>query len=365
MRKLFFMCLAVLMALPLFLTQAKAANLEDARWVTRTDAPVPYVRMVMDLSAPVKASASISKDGKMTTVTLNNTKLKTAKANINMDSSIASSARLTEDGRDVKVTIKTPSSIDTSDVKVFSLKKDTVNQKPYRIVVDVQKKGVVAKPAYYGKRPSPSAHPAKNMPTGSGKYSISGGLSGKTITIDPGHVGSDSGAVGPHGVQEKNITLPISMYLKKALENRGAKVLMTRTTDVDVYGPNASGVDELGARVNVANRSNSDALISVHINAFNNPSVGGIATYSYAKTGNDARLAQKVQSQIASVPGFNGDRGIQEGNLYVLRHTNMPAILVELGFISNPNEERALQSPQTQEDFANRIANGIASYFGG
>ena len=331
------------MALPLFLTQAKAANLEDARWVTRTDAPVPYVRMVMDLSAPVKASASISKDGKTTTVTLNNTKLKTAKANINMDSSIASSARLTEDGRDVKVTIKTPSSIDTSDVKVFSLKKDTVNKKPYRIVVDVQKKGVVAKPAYYGKRPSP----------------------GKTITIDPGHGGSDSGAVGPHGVQEKNITLPISMYLKKALENRGAKVLMTRTTDVDVYGPNASGVDELGARVNVANRSNSDALISVHINAFNNPSVGGIATYYYAKTGNDARLAQKVQSQIASVPGFNGDRGIQEGNLYVLRHTNMPAILVELGFISNPNEERALQSPQTQEDFANRIANGIASYFGG
>ena len=140
MRKLFFMCLAVLMALPLFLTQAKAANLEDARWVTRTDAPVPYVRMVMDLSAPVKASASISKDGKTTTVTLNNTKLKTAKANINMDSSIASSARLTEDGRDVKVTIKTPSSIDTSDVKVFSLKKDTVNKKPYRIVVDVQKK---------------------------------------------------------------------------------------------------------------------------------------------------------------------------------------------------------------------------------
>ena len=58
------MCLAVLMAIPLLLTQAKAANLEDARWVTRTDAPVPYVRMVMDLSAPVKASASISKDGK-------------------------------------------------------------------------------------------------------------------------------------------------------------------------------------------------------------------------------------------------------------------------------------------------------------
>ena len=154
------------MAIPLLLTQAKAANLEDARWVTRTDAPVPYVRIVMDLSAPIKASASISKDGKTTTVTLKNTKLKTAKENISMDSAIASSAKLSQDGRDVKVTIKTPSSIDTSDVKVFSLKKDTVNKKPYRIVVDVQKKDAVAKPAYYGKKPSQSAHPAKNVPTG-------------------------------------------------------------------------------------------------------------------------------------------------------------------------------------------------------
>ena len=166
-------------------------------------------------------------------------------------------------------------------------------------------------------------------------------------------------------VAPKSATLPISKYLKSALEARGAKVFMTRTTDVDVYGPNASGVDELGARVNIANSHNSDAFVSVHINSFNNPSVGGIATYYYSKTGNDARLAQKVQNQIANVPGFNGDRGIQEGNLYVLRHTNMPAILVELGFISNPNEERALKSEQTEQDFANRIAAGIASYFGG
>lgn len=121
----------------------------------------------------------------------------------------------------------------------------------------------------------------------------------------------------------------------------------------------------MGARVNIANSHNSNAFVSVHINSFNNPSVGGIATYYYSKTGNDARLAQKVQNQIANVPGFNGDRGIQEGNLYVLRHTNMPAILVELGFISNPNEERALKSEQTEQDFANRIAAGIASYFGG
>ena len=142
------------MAVPLMLSQAKAANLQDARWVTRTDAPVPYVRMVMDLSTPVNAAASISKDGKTTTVTLKNTKLKTTKNTIYMDSSIASVAQLSQVGKDVAVTIKTPSALDTNDVKVFSLKKDTVNQKPYRIVVDVQKKGVAPKPINYGKKPS-------------------------------------------------------------------------------------------------------------------------------------------------------------------------------------------------------------------
>ena len=202
------------MALPLLLSQAKAANLQDARWVTRTDAPVPYVRMVMDLSAPVKAAASISKDGKTTTVTLKNTKLKMAKSNIIMDSSIASSAQLSQVGKDVAVTIKTPSALDTSDIKVFSLKKDTVNQKPYRIVVDVQKKGVAPKPVNYGKKPSPATGIAGSK--GSGKYSTSGGLAGKVITIDPGHGGSDPGAIGPTGYQEKNATLPISKYLKSA-----------------------------------------------------------------------------------------------------------------------------------------------------
>ncbi|WP_251422936.1 N-acetylmuramoyl-L-alanine amidase family protein [Veillonella agrestimuris] len=365
MRKLFLMCFAFFMALPLLLSQAKAADLQDTRWVTRTDAPIPYVRMVMDLSAPVKAAASISKDGKTTTVTLKNTKLKTSKRNISMDSSIASSAQFVQAGKDVKVTIKTPSALETEDLKVFSLKKDTVNKKPYRIVVDLQKKGVAPKQVNYGKKPSPATLPASSKNAGSGNYSTSGGLKGKVITIDPGHGGSDPGAIGPTGYQEKQATLPISNYLKTALEARGAKVFMTRTTDVDVYGPHASGADELGARVRVANANNSDAFISVHINSFTNPSVGGIATYYYSKTSNDARLAQKIQNEIADTPGFKGDRGIQEGNLYVLRHSKMPAVLVELGFISNPQEERALKNAQTEQDFANRIANGIANYFGG
>lgn len=371
MRKLFGFLMAVMCLLPILTSSANAAELENIRWVTRNDAPTPYVRMVMDLTNPVKAKAAISKDGKTTTVTLDNTRIGNVNRTISMDQSIASKAQLVQQNRNTNVVISTPKSIDVKDVKVFSLKKDTVNKKPYRIVVDLQKKGVGPKTTYYGKNhgsqsnagPTPVTLPTKPQPIAK-PYVTNGGLKGKTIVLDPGHGGSDPGAIGVNGQKEKNITLPIAKYLKADLENMGAKVVMTRTTDVDVYGPNASGVDELQARVNVANNNGADVFVSIHINSFDNHSVGGIATYYYAKTGYDAKLAQKVQDRIASTPGFNGDRGIQPGNLYVLRHTSMPAILVELGFISNPSEEANLTQSSTQQDFAQRIANGIASYFG-
>ena len=141
--------------------------------------------------------------------------------------------------------------------------------------------------------------------------------------------------------------------------------MLTRTTDVDVYGPHASGVDELQARVDVANVNQADAFISVHINSFSNPNVGGIATYYFDGSEQSKKLASSVQRQIADHSGFNGDRGIQPGNLYVLRHSLMPSILVELGFISNPTEEAHLKEASTRQQFANEIANGLEAYFGG
>ena len=161
------------------------------------------------------------------------------------------------------------------------------------------------------------------------------------------------------------MTLPIAEYLKSILEAKGAKVILTRTTDVDVYGPHASGVDELQARVNVANGNQADAFISIHINSFSNPNVGGIATYYFDGSDQSKKLASSVQGQIAEHSGFNGDRGIQPGNLYVLRHSLMPSILVELGFISNPKEEGHLKEASTHQEFANELAKGLELYFGG
>lgn len=418
MRKLFALLGMLVLVLPVLFGATKAANVTDLHWVTRNDAPIPFVRMVFSLSSPVHATASISASGTSTTLVLKNATLAGAPTSIVMDDGIAKSATLSQQGADTVVKIETPKAIDVEDLKVFTLKKDTVNNKPYRMVVDIQKKGVAPRENYYGKKPvapvadkppakvaeakatakeatkateKPAAKPATSksnppakteskpapkqqivLPTVPEKpipqvvnYRTTGGISGKTIVLDPGHGGSDPGAIGPTGLQEKQVTLPIAEYLKSILEAKGAKVILTRTTDVDVYGPHASGVDELQARVNVANGNQADAFISIHINSFSNPNVGGIATYYFDGSDQSKKLASSVQGQIAEHSGFNGDRGIQPGNLYVLRHSLMPSILVELGFISNPKEEGHLKETSTRQAFANELAKGLELYFGG
>ena len=423
MRKLFALLGMLVLVLPVLFGATKAANVTDLHWVTRNDAPIPFVRMVFSLSSPVQATASISASGTSTTLVLKNATLAGAPTSIMMDDGIAKSATLSQLGTDTVVKIETPKAIDVEDLKVFTLKKDTVNNKPYRMVVDIQKKGVAPRENYYGKKPlapvaekasakvaetkvpakespkvevkpaakvaeKPVAKPKTNsqakteskpapkqpivLPTMPEKpvpevvnYHTTGGIGGKTIVLDPGHGGSDPGAIGPTGLQEKEVTLPIAEYLKSILEAKGARVILTRTTDVDVYGPHASGVDELQARVNVANGNRADAFISIHINSFSNPNVGGIATYYFDGSDQSKKLASAVQGQIAEHSGFNGDRGIQPGNLYVLRHSLMPSILVELGFISNPKEEEHLKEMSTRQEFANELAKGLELYFGG
>ncbi len=414
MRKLFALLGMLVLVLPVLFGATKAANVTDLHWVTRNDAPIPFVRMVFSLSSPVHATASISASGTSTTLVLKNATLTGVPTSIVMDDGIAKSATLSQSGADTVVKIETPKAIDVEDLKVFTLKKDTVNNKPYRMVVDIQKKGVAPRDNYYGKKPAapvaektptkvaeskaapkevpktevkpspkPATKPAKQEPKVAPKqpvalptvpekpipqvvnYRTTGGIGGKIIVLDPGHGGSDPGAIGPTGLQEKQVTLPIAEYLKSILEAKGAKVILTRTTDVDVYGPHASGVDELQARVNVANGNQADAFISIHINSFSNPNVGGIATYYFDGSDQSKKLASSVQEQIAEHSGFNGDRGIQPGNLYVLRHSLMPSILVELGFISNPKEEGHLKESATQKDFANELAKGLELYFGG
>lgn len=191
----------------------------------------------------------------------------------------------------------------------------------------------------------------------SGGHAMQNDLSDKKICIDPGHGGSDSGAIGPSGYTEKEANLDIAMKLRKYVENHGATAIMTRTTDIYV---------SLSDRCKIANDNKTDIFVSIHHNAFSDPTVGGTETYYHSSlppNSNAAKLAGKIQTNLVNVLGLN-DRGVKTANFYVLRNTNMPAALAEVLFISNPNEEALIKNESVREKVAWAIYAGICQYFG-
>ena len=184
----------------------------------------------------------------------------------------------------------------------------------------------------------------------------------KILTIDPGHGGSDSGAVGPNGYTEKEGAFAISQKVASILNQSGAKVVMTRDSDVDVYGPNASARNELQARVDVGNNANSDIFVSIHCNAFVNPAANGTQTFYYGSSYQGQRLAQSIQEKMIEANGLR-DRGISTCNFYVVKHSYMPAVLIETAFITNYDEEALLSDDEWQTTMAKAIAEGINEYF--
>jgi N-acetylmuramoyl-L-alanine amidase len=188
------------------------------------------------------------------------------------------------------------------------------------------------------------------------------GLRGKTIVVDPGHGGSDPGAVGKSGFTEKEVTLAISTELQKLLEASQAKVVMTRTTDRDVHSKQASDVQELQSRVNIANSARADVFVSIHIDSFTDATASGTTTYFYSKSKRDALLASQIQQSMVNQLGLL-NRGFHENNFYVLKHTTIPAVLAEVAFISNPTEENLLQRTDFVKKAAYGIFSGIKGYF--
>ena len=194
------------------------------------------------------------------------------------------------------------------------------------------------------------------------KFRTGDGIKGKIITLDPGHGGSDPGAIGASDLKEKQITLEISMRVKELLEKEGAKVYMTRTTDKDVYSANASDRAELQARVNVAEKNNSDLFISLHINSSVNKNVGGFSSYYYPKTDYDLKIAQAIQNKFAKNFGVD-NLGVRQANFYVVKRCSMPATLLEMCFISNPKEEKLMKGKWFQKKTARLIVEGVKDYF--
>ncbi|MFW2488066.1 N-acetylmuramoyl-L-alanine amidase family protein [Clostridium chromiireducens] len=182
----------------------------------------------------------------------------------------------------------------------------------------------------------------------------------KTIVIDPGHGGYDPGSIGVKGTIEKNTTLSISLKLGAILEKKGFNIIYTRESD-NVTWPSDNKKD-LAARADIANEASADIFISIHLNTFHMEEVRGTETY-YNKVSTEGKeIAELIQNQIVKEVKSN-DRGAQPGSFSVLRKVTAPAVLIELGYISNKSEESLLNSISYQNKMSQAIANGVYSYF--
>ncbi|GIN64120.1 N-acetylmuramoyl-L-alanine amidase [Robertmurraya siralis] len=181
-------------------------------------------------------------------------------------------------------------------------------------------------------------------------------IASQMIIIDPGHGGTDPGATGL-GIREKDVVLDTGLKVRALLNKTPFKVTMTRQTDVFI---------SLAQRVQIANSAKGNIFVSIHANAFNG-TANGSETYYYSAAANphvaDSKLlATKIQNRLIEAWKLS-NRGVKNGNFHVLRENNMPAVLVELGFIDNAKDNEKLKSPEWRQKAAEAIFYGILDYY--
>ncbi|MEQ9233243.1 N-acetylmuramoyl-L-alanine amidase [Coleofasciculus sp. E2-BRE-01] len=171
------------------------------------------------------------------------------------------------------------------------------------------------------------------------------------VMVDPGHGGKDPGAVGIGGLREKDVILPIAQEVAALLEKQGVQAVLTRNSDYFV---------DLAPRVTMAERVNANLFVSIHANAISlsRPDVNGLETYYFSS---GQRLAQTIHNNILqTVPVQN--RGVRRARFYVLRKTSMPAVLVEVGFVTGRDDSAKLNNSTHRSQLAQAIARGILQY---
>ena len=177
------------------------------------------------------------------------------------------------------------------------------------------------------------------------------------VVVDPGHGGFNIGAYH-HSIEEKDIALSTALVLKRLLNEKGYRVILTRNRDVFV---------PLKERATIANDSKSKVFVSIHYNAAQTPKAKGIEVFFFNKgepvrVDSSKKLAANVLSKLLRYTGAPS-RGVKHGNFLVIRETKMPAILIEGGFITSPEESESLKSRAYRDEIAKAVADGIDQYF--
>ena len=174
-----------------------------------------------------------------------------------------------------------------------------------------------------------------------------------TVVIDAGHGGKDPGATSILGFYEKGINLSVANKVARLLEQRGLRVKMTRTDDYFV---------ELEDRAAIANNLNADLFVSIHSDSFPKSSRRGFTVYIARSASSSSRRAASSIARSMSGTGLNSF-GVQTAGYHVLTGTRGPAVLVEMGYLSNRREAALLRSGSFQNRLAKAVAAGISNYF--
>lgn len=192
----------------------------------------------------------------------------------------------------------------------------------------------------------------------------------RTVIIDPGHGGPDGGAVGVGGNVEKEINLAISLKLRSFFEAGGYRVIMTREDDRSIYDPGSDTLREkkstdIHNRLKIADQNPRALFLSIHQNLFTQSQYSGAQVF-YSQNNPDSKLlAGCLQSNIRTLLQPQNERVIKpaESNLYILYHAKSPAVLVECGFVSNPEENQKLQDDAYQNQMAFSIYYGTMDFY--
>lgn len=186
-------------------------------------------------------------------------------------------------------------------------------------------------------------------------------MKAKIIAIDPGHGGTDPGAVG-NGLKEKELTLKVANFIAAHIRGsyRGAECRLTRSDDKTV---------SLSSRTGMANSWKSDCLVSVHINSAEKDTAHGFESFVYTTDGPRSKsvaLQKAIHGRVAAIFADNGsvNRGEKKANFHMVREFKGAAVLVELGFIVNRNDSALLKNNEFVKNVSHSIADGIAEYLG-
>ena len=197
-------------------------------------------------------------------------------------------------------------------------------------------------------------------------------VANKTIVLDAGHGGIDPGAMNnDKTILEKDVNLAITKKLRDLLEASGATVIMTRDKDVSLYEEDENKTirqkynENLRNRKNIIDKSDADVFVSIHLNAFEQSKYYGAQTF-YPKGKDDGKeLAQFIQDELKRVVDQDNDRKIKpRDDIYLLKNTTMPSVLIECGFLSNEKESKLLADSKYQDKVAWAIYVGIQKYLG-